>query len=115
MRLVADEDFNNRIFRGVLSRLPYLDALRVQDIGLSGATDAELLHWAAVENRVLLTHDAASLIDLANNRVTTGKPMPGVVLVNQTAPIGKVIEQLVIVIECSHEGEWDNRICYLPW
>jgi predicted nuclease of predicted toxin-antitoxin system len=115
MLLAADEDFNNRILRGVIQRLPNLDALRVQDAGLSGVRDLDLLHWAAAENRILLTHDAATLIDLANHRVASGLPMPGVFLVNQSAPIGRVIEQLILLIECSYEGEWQGRICYVPW
>ena len=115
MLLAVDEDFNNRILRGVIQRLPNLDTVRVQDAGLSGAQDSDLLDWAAREGRILLTHDAATLIDLANDRAASGLPMPGVFLVNQRSQIGRVIEQLVLLIECSHEGEWEGRICHLPW
>ena len=37
LRLAADENFNNRIVRGLLHRKPDLDIVRIQDIGLSGA------------------------------------------------------------------------------
>jgi len=39
LRLVADENFNNDIVRGLLRRKPDLDIVRVQDADLSGADD----------------------------------------------------------------------------
>ncbi len=57
LRLAADENLNSDIFRGLIRRKPHLDIVRIQDVGLSGAEDAEVLDWAAREGRVLLTHD----------------------------------------------------------
>jgi hypothetical protein len=54
LRLVADENFNNNIVRGLLRREPDLDIVRVQDVGLSGVDDPTVLEWAAQEGRVLL-------------------------------------------------------------
>ena len=39
MKLISDEDFNNRIVRGLLRRFPALDLVRVQDVGLIGKLD----------------------------------------------------------------------------
>lgn len=52
-RLLADENFDNDILRGVLRRRPGLDFVRVQDVGLIGAQDPEILQWAADEGRIL--------------------------------------------------------------
>jgi Domain of unknown function (DUF5615) len=49
IRFVIDEDFDNDILRGVLRRMPTLDIVRVQDVGLSGAEDPVILEWAAQE------------------------------------------------------------------
>jgi predicted nuclease of predicted toxin-antitoxin system len=57
LRLLADENFNGSIIRGLLRRQPEMDVVRVQDVGLSGADDRLVLAWAANEGRVLLTHD----------------------------------------------------------
>ena len=54
IRFLADEDFDNRIFRGLLRRLPHLDLVRVQDTEVAGGDDPMVLQWAAVENRVIL-------------------------------------------------------------
>ena len=43
LQLAADENFNNDILRGLKRRDPLLDIVRIQDAGLSGATDPELL------------------------------------------------------------------------
>lgn len=78
LRLAADENFNNNIVRGLLRRRPDLDIVRIQDVGLSGASDLAVLEWAAREGRVLLTHDVSTLTRYADERVQAGKPMPGV-------------------------------------
>ena len=43
LRLLSDENFNGDIVRGLLLRQPDLDILRVQDVGLSGADDPNVL------------------------------------------------------------------------
>jgi hypothetical protein len=47
--LLADENFNNDIVRGLLRKKPELDIVRVQDVGLRGAEDPVVLEWAANE------------------------------------------------------------------
>ena len=61
LRLATDEDFNNRIVRGLLRRQPDLDILRVQDAGLAGKNDSDVLAWATSEGRILITHDVSSV------------------------------------------------------
>src|SRR5437773_963911 len=66
--LAADENFNNDILRGLLRRMPDLNVARVQDAGLSGADDPAVLEWAALEGRVLLTHDVSTITRHAYER-----------------------------------------------
>lgn len=70
--LVADENFNNDIVRGLLRKKPDLDIVRVQEVGLRGADDPAILEWAANEGRVVLTHDAATMTYYAYERVRAG-------------------------------------------
>ena len=69
LRLLADENFNGRIIRGLSRRQPEMDVVRVQDVGLSGADDRLVLAWAANEGRVLLTHDQKTVPAYAYERV----------------------------------------------
>jgi Domain of unknown function (DUF5615) len=78
LRLLADENFNDSIVRGLLWRRPETDVVRVQDVGLSGANDRLVLAWAAHEGRVLLTPDQKTIPTYAYERVMAGLPMPGV-------------------------------------
>jgi len=112
--LVADENFNNDIVRGLLRRKPDLDIVRVQDAGLSGADDPVVLEWAAQEGRVLLTHDVSTITRHAYERVSAGKPMPGVFEASRSLPVGTVIEDILLLAECSLEGEWQGQVRYLP-
>ena len=114
LRLAADENFNNNIVRGLLRREPGLDIVRIQDVGLSGADDRTILAWAAQERRVLLTHDVATITKYAYERIRSGQLMPGVFEVNRTIPIGRVIEDILLLTECSREGEWEGQVHYLP-
>jgi hypothetical protein len=111
---LSDEDFDNDILRGVLHRNAELDVLRVQDVGLSGADDPDILEWAAEHGRVLLTHDVSTMKTHALTRVRGGLAMPGVFVANQSAPIGKVISDILLIAECSLKDEWEGQIRYLP-
>jgi hypothetical protein len=114
LRLLTDENFNNNIVRGLLRRSSDLDIVRAQDVGLSRTDDPVILEWAAQENRVLLTHDVATVTHYAHERVRKGKPMPGVFEVSRKVPIGTAIDDILLLVECSLEGEWEGQVRYLP-
>lgn len=114
LRFAADENFNNAILRGLLRRNPDLDIVRVQDEGLSGADDPTVLEWSARENRVLLTHDVATITRYAYDRVRAGKSMPGVFEVGRSVSIGTAIEDILLIAESSIESEWEGQVRYLP-
>jgi hypothetical protein len=88
--------------------------VRVQDAGPSGSDDPVVLEWAAQQGRVLFTHDASTMTHQAYERVRTGKRMPGVFEVNREVPIAQAIEDILLLAECSIEGEWEGQVRYLP-
>ena len=114
LRLAADENFNNDIVRGVLRRNADVDVVRIQDVGLSHADDPTVLEWAAQARRVLLTHDVATITRYAYERVRDGKPMPGVFEVGRGVPVGRAIEDILLLVEYSLDGEWEGQVTYLP-
>lgn len=114
LRFLIDEDFDNDIARGVLRRLPDLDIVRVQDVGLSGQPDSVVLEWAAQEGRILLTHDVSTMKSYAFARVAEGLPMPGVFVASQSLPVGEAIEATLLLAECSLDGEWEGQVRHLP-
>ena len=95
-------------------RHPNLDLLRVQDVGLREVDDPAILAWAATNDRILLTHDRATMPDFAYNRLVRREPMAGMFVVNDRMPIRQAIDELLLLVECSEQVEWQNAVLYLP-
>lgn len=114
IRLAADENFNGDVLDQLQKRNPQIDVVRVQDTPLRAAIDPDMLQWAAQEDRILLTHDVQTVTKYAYDRVRAGLPMPGIVEVNNGTPIGRIVEDLLLFVECSTAGEYANRILYIP-
>ena len=114
LHLLADENFNGRIVRGLLRREPALDLVRIQDVGLEGRSDPEVLAWAAIEGRILLTHDLNAVPRYAYDRVARAEPMPGVFGVPAESAIGEVVDDVLLLALVSHADEWEDQVLYLP-
>jgi len=114
LRLLIDQDFDHDILRGLVRHVPNLDAVTAHQVGLSAATDPDLLAWAAEAGRALVTHDRRTMPSHAADRIATGRRMPGVVVVPRRLSISQVIDDLEVIVLCSYENEWENIIRYLP-
>ena len=114
IRFLADEDFDDRIIRGVKRRIPGVDIVRVQDVGLRTFGDPTVLEFAAADGRIVLTHDVATMRVHATARINAGMPMAGVFEINQSLPVGLAIDAIVFVAECSRDDEWNGLVRYLP-
>jgi hypothetical protein len=114
LRLVSDENFNGDIVRGLLRRHSELDIVRVQDVGLMQTEDADVLEWASSQGRVLLSHDVSTVPPAAYQRVSAGKPVPGVFIVPDQMPIGQAIEEVLFLSLDVDENEWKDQVLFLP-
>ncbi len=115
IRFVADENFSGILVRGVLAKRSDADIVRAQDTAMLGVSDPALLAWAAEQRRILLTHDVNTMPGFAYKRVKAGLPMPGVFVVIRDEPAGKIIDDLLLLIECSAEDEWEGQVTFLPF
>lgn len=114
LRLVSDENFNGDIVRGLFRRLPHLELVRVQDVGLMQTPDADILEWAASQERVLLSHDVSTVPPAAYQRISAGKPMPGVFIVPDRMPISEAIDEVLFLSEDVEPNEWKDQVLFLP-
>ncbi len=112
--LAADENFNNDILRGLLHKNPKIDIVRIQDTEIQGMDDPTVLEWCAREHRILLTHDVQTMTKYSSERVQAGLYMPGVFEVNLKASFAKIIDDLLVLIECSNNDEWEAQIVHVP-
>jgi hypothetical protein len=78
------------------------------------AHDREVLEFAAVENRILLTHDVRTMSTFALMRISKGLPMAGVFHIAQDMPIGQAIDELALIAEYANENEWSGQVRYIP-
>ena len=115
LRLLADEDFNGGIVRGLLIRTPGIDLLTVHAVGLAHTDDRVILEWAATEGRIVLTHDERTMIGHAYDRVRAGRVMTGLVVISQTTPVGVAIESVLILLGAATAEEVRDRVLHLPF
>lgn len=51
----------------------------------------------------------------AYDRVRQGQTMPGVIEVSLDVLISRVIEDILLLTECSQEGQLEGQVQYIPW
>lgn len=114
MTFLADENLNADILYGIWRLHPEADILTVQDEGIRGLDDPEILEHAASFDLVVLTHDLRTMPIYAAERLSAGQPMPGLIVVPKSMSLVRAIEDVLLVVLCSKDGEYDGQIRYLP-
>jgi hypothetical protein len=112
--LLIDENFNQRILRGLMRAVPGLDFVLIQDVGLRGCADPVVLAWAAEQKRVLVTHDLKTIPKHAYERIHDQLPMPGVISLPDSMTIRQSVEELKLLVQCINLTELENLVFYLP-
>ena len=112
-KIAVDENFRGAILRGILRQRPDWDIVRIQDTPGHQKPDREVLAWCAAEGRVLFTHDLRTMPRFASERIRAGLSMPGLVEVSDRIPVGVAIDEIIMLIECSHDYEWPDQIRYI--
>jgi Domain of unknown function (DUF5615) len=113
VKWLADECFDNDIIRGLLRRDPDFDLVRAQDVSdVAGRDDETLLVWAGRNERVVLTHDLATMV-AALQRLRQPRAA-AIVVVPDSLPTGRIIEEVLLLDWCSGESDWAAGVIYLP-
>lgn len=116
LKLASDEDVHGDIVRGIHRRLPSIDWSCAEDALRKGASDADVLAWAAAENRVLITNDRNTMVGSAYQRVSIGEPMPGLLVTSSEQSIGSAIDDILLVAEYMSEEEMKSQVVvFLPF
>lgn len=114
IKILADQNFNGKILRGLKLRLPELDCVATYEIGIQKYTDYALLTLAAEEGRIILTHDAKTFPDFVYEKIEKSEKMCGVIIVSGYCPIGQAIDEIEIALLCNSESDWENNIVRIP-
>ena len=92
-KFLADADFNCKIISGFRRREPAADFVSAKEGGAIARPDPEVLRIAAVQGRILVSHDR--------------KTMPGHFA-------GAAIEDLLLIWTASDAAEWKDTIGFVP-
>ncbi len=112
--LAADESLHGHIVRGLRRKEPGIDRVLVEEAGLRGSTDPDVLIWAATEGRILVTQDVNTMVGYAWDRVKAGQPMPGVIVRGKGVSIGQAIGDLLIIASCGKVEDFSDQVKHLP-
>jgi hypothetical protein len=114
IRFLADADLNQAIVSGCLRREPAMDFPSADEANLEGLPDPEVLAFAALEHRVLVTSDFRTMPKHFGDFIERRADCPGVFLVKQRAVLADVIDALQLIWAASDADEWRNRIVETP-
>jgi hypothetical protein len=114
LKLATDADVPKSLIRAVCENIPELDLVRVQQVGLRQSGDAEILEWAAANDRVLVTFDRSTMIARAYERVTCGLPMPGLICPDRHMRRQEFAEQIEMIVRCCGPSELAGQVYFLP-
>lgn len=111
--LLSDEDLQGAIVAGLLLHFSAVNLVRVQDMGLMSAPDPVILEVAASQDRVIVTHDRATMIAHAQDRMNQGMRMAGLIVVGQFIKVGKAVQEVGTLAQAGNIGDLDGLILYL--
>lgn len=114
-RFLADHDLNEHIVAGVLRLEAAIEFVRVRELGLSEEIDERILDYAEQEGLLVVSHDVNTMPQAAYARLAKGGSFPGLFVVQQTSPIGLVIDNLVLIWSASELEEWNDQVVFLPF
>ena len=113
-RFLADENLHHDIVRALRRERSTIDLMTVREAGLTGISDPELLEIAAEQGRVIISHDVQTLIGFAYERVASGLAMSGLIIVGTPFQVGRVVQDLLLIVDCSLEDELAGQVRYVP-
>lgn len=109
-----DENIEPAITRGLLRLRPNIDIVTVQQSGLNGYPDREILAWAAANSRIVVSKDRSTMGAEAELRIEQGERMTGLLLIRPDVGHGEVIRALELYHACVNPDEMENLIEYIP-
>jgi Domain of unknown function (DUF5615) len=116
IRYQADNDLNQLIVAATFRKQPSIDFQSARKAHLNGLDDMAVLHQAASEGRILVSHDKRTMPRHLASFLKQGGSSPGVLLViPQDAPLRAVVETLVLIWTDNTSEDWQNAITVIPF
>lgn len=116
IHFLADENFDNKIVRGLMRRVSSADAefTRVQDTEIEGEPDPKVLDYAFENEMVLLTHNVNTIRGLYYEKLSNGENVPAIFLIHSNKAIGDVLDSLELIVLTTELEDWSGQLHYIP-
>lgn len=79
-----------------------------------GTLDPDILLWCEKYGFILVTNNRSSMPVHLAEHLAQGHHIPGIFQLNPGMNVGETLEELVLAALASLEGEYGDRISYLP-
>ena len=115
-RFLIDENISPRYRTQLLYHEPSLTVLAVGDEGAppKSTPDPEILEWCEQHQFNLVTNNRESMPQHLSDHLSAGNHVPGIFTINLEVPMGKIIEELLLIASASDTDEYIDRITYIP-
>ncbi len=117
LKYLLDEHVSHAYRQQLLRREPSLAVCIIGDPGAPprGALDPELLLWCEREDFVIVTNNRSTMPGHLADYLAQGRHMPGIFILNPSMSFGDTIEELLLLATASIEGEFHDKITFLPY
>ena len=115
-RYLLDENTPRAIGDQLLRREPSLGVLAVghSPAPPGGTLDPDLLVWMEREGYCLVTRNRSSMPQHLRDHLAAGQHVPGIFVLRPRATIGEVVNDLLLIAQASHPGEYQDQLVYIP-
>lgn len=113
IRFQADADLRRAIILGVRRRESVIEFRDADEAGLRGLNDMQVLELAALEDRVLVSHDQKTM-PYHFARFIASRASPGLLIIPQRLPISAAIEGLLLIWTTTDSDDWVNQVSFIP-
>ena len=115
-RFLIDENISPEYRTQLLRREPSLMVLAIGDEGAParGTLDPDILEWCEKHQFNLITNNRESMPQHLSDHTAAGHHVPGIFTINLEVPMGKIIDELILIAGASDEDEYMDEIKYLP-
>ena len=93
-----------------------IDVVRVGDFDdlPLGSQDPDILEWADLHSRILISGDHKTMIGFLDDRLATGAGSPGLFLLRPKSSRNDIVEFLSTVTDSWNPAEWFDQAVYIP-
>lgn len=115
-RFLIDENMTPEYRTQLLRHEPSLTVLAVGDEGApaKSTADPDILVWCEQNDFTLITNNRKSMPQHLSDHLDEGNHVPGIFTINIEEPMGKIIQELLLIVGASAKEEYIDRITYIP-